>query len=271
MCPTVTCILTKIDFYPAWRKIRDLDAEHLRRAGIEAAIMATSAPLRAAAIERNDRALNDESGYGGAGHVPARRAGRPGSQRATLARLDSDLGEVADHLESQLRAELSVLDDPEESARLVRQLEAAKDQAERLRSQAARWQQTLNDGTADLVADVEHDLRARLRELVREADEAVEKHATRPRPGTSSSPGSPSGPHPTSWPTTRSCSNGRCSSPRPVAAHFEQDHREIVGPPRPREPTKAPIDPECAPTSSSTATGRSPRRCRPCAGPPAAC
>ena len=33
MCPTVTCILTKIDFYPAWRKIRDLDAEHLGRAG----------------------------------------------------------------------------------------------------------------------------------------------------------------------------------------------------------------------------------------------
>ena len=33
MCPNVVCVLTKIDFYPAWRKIRDLNVEHLKRAG----------------------------------------------------------------------------------------------------------------------------------------------------------------------------------------------------------------------------------------------
>ena len=242
MCPTVTCILTKIDFYPAWRKIRDLDAEHLSRAGVDAAIVATSAPLRAAAIERNDRALNDESGYGDlVTFLRDELVGRV--QRATLARLDSDLREVADHLESQLRAELSVLDDPEESARLVRQLEAAKEQAERLRGQAARWQQTLNDGTADLVADVEHDLRSRLRELVREADEAVEKMD----PAKAWDEFEP-------WLTQRSTSDvvanytflqqRSVQLASAVAAHFEQDHREISAKLDLVEPNQVPIDPE---------------------------
>ena len=246
MCPTVTCILTKIDFYPAWRKIRDLDAEHLSRAGVDATIVATSAPLRAAAIERNDRALNDESGYGDlVTFLRDELVGRV--QRATLARLDSDLREVADHLESQLRAELSVLYDPEESARLVRQLEAAKEQAERLRSQAARWQQTLNDGTADLVADVEHDLRARLRELVREADEAVEKMD----PAKAWDEFEP-------WLTQRSTSDvvanytilqqRSVQLASAVAAHFEQDHREISARLDLVEPNQVPIDPEVRPS-----------------------
>src|SRR5690606_4297166 len=31
VCPTVACVLTKTDFYPAWRKVRDLNQGHLRR------------------------------------------------------------------------------------------------------------------------------------------------------------------------------------------------------------------------------------------------
>ena len=30
LCRTVQCVLTKTDFYPAWRKVRDLDVGHLR-------------------------------------------------------------------------------------------------------------------------------------------------------------------------------------------------------------------------------------------------
>jgi hypothetical protein len=81
---------------------------------------------------------------------------------------------LLDHLESQLKAELSVLDDPDNVARLVRQLETAKERADRLRSQAARWQQTLNDGTADLTSDVDYDLRARFRELVRSVEDTID-------------------------------------------------------------------------------------------------
>ena len=232
--------------------------------------MATSAPLRAAAIERNDRALNDESGYGDlVTFLRDELVGRV--QRATLARLDSDLREVADHLESQLRAELSVLDDPEESARLVRQLEAAKEQAERLRSQAARWQQTLNDGTADLVGR----RRARpplprSRELVREADEAIEKMD----PAKAWDEFEP-------WLTQRSTSDvvanytflqqRAVQLASAVAAHFEQDHREISAELDLVEPNQVPIDPEVRASLKLDRPRRSPRRCRPCAGRRAAC
>jgi hypothetical protein len=38
----------------------------------------------------------------------------------------------------------------------------------------SKWQQTLSDGVIDLQADVEHDLRSRLRQVGRQADEALE-------------------------------------------------------------------------------------------------
>ena len=44
----------------------------------------------------------------------------------------------------------------------------------RLKDRTARWQITLNDGVADLVADVEHDLRDRLRRITREGEELVD-------------------------------------------------------------------------------------------------
>ena len=48
MCPNVVCVLTKTDFYPAWRKIRDLDVEHLAPARHRAEILCVSSSLRIA-------------------------------------------------------------------------------------------------------------------------------------------------------------------------------------------------------------------------------
>jgi hypothetical protein len=49
-----------------------------------------------------------------------------------------------------------------------------KARAERLRSGVSKWQQTLSDGIQDLQADVDHDLRGRLRQVTRQADEALD-------------------------------------------------------------------------------------------------
>ena len=43
-----------------------------------------------------------------------------------------------------------------------------------LKSGVSKWQQTLSDGVVDLQADVDHDLRGRLRQVTRQADEALE-------------------------------------------------------------------------------------------------
>jgi hypothetical protein len=45
---------------------------------------------------------------------------------------------------------------------------------EHLRSASAKWSQTLNDGIADLSADIDHDMKARIRDVLQEADDAVE-------------------------------------------------------------------------------------------------
>ena len=174
LCPATVCVLTKIDFYPHWRRILELNKGHLERAGMSSVMLPVSSPLRMAAIDQNDRELNAESGFGELVAV-LRDELAARAERASLSRLASELAEMLDHLESQLRTELAVLDDPEESAKLVRGLETAKEKADRLRGQAARWQQTLNDGTADLGADIEFDLRARFRDLVRDAEESLDK------------------------------------------------------------------------------------------------
>ena len=174
LCPATVCVMTKIDFYPHWRRILELNKGHLERGGMSTVMLPVSSPLRMAAIDQNDRELNAESGFGELVAV-LRDELAARAERASLSRLASELAEMLDHLESQLRTELAVLDDPEESAQLVRGLETAKEKADRLRGQAARWQQTLNDGTADLGADIEFDLRARFRDLVRDAEESLDK------------------------------------------------------------------------------------------------
>lgn len=173
MCPRVMCIMTKTDFYPSWRTILQLNQDHLSRNGLPGRIIAASAPLRTHAVVHNDTSLNVESGYAELVQL-LRDELAPQVAMATAAGVAAELAEILDLHEAQLRAELAALEDPERSADSVRELERTKEQAERLRGQAARWQHTLNDGVADLVADVEHDLRARSRELVREADELID-------------------------------------------------------------------------------------------------
>ena len=244
MCPTYVCVLTKVDFYPAWRRIAELDREHLRAHDVDCRLIATSATLRMAAVENNDRELNLESGYG---ELVAFLRDEVASEveRATLRRLGGEVGELLDHLEGQLRTEIAVLDDPEESGRLVRQLEGAKERAERLRSQAARWQQTLNDGTADLVADVEHDLRARFRELIQEAEQTIDSFD----PAKAWDEFEP-------WLSRRATSDvvsnytflqqRSVQLAGQVAAHFDADHREIAARLEIADPSGFSVDREVA-------------------------
>jgi hypothetical protein len=73
-----------------------------------------------------------------------------------------------------MRAELAACEDPGQAARLVAELEQARQRADDLRDRGARWAQVLNDGIADLYADVDHDLRDRMRVVVREAEKVLD-------------------------------------------------------------------------------------------------
>ena len=58
---------------------------------------------------------------------------------------------------------------------MIAQLEEAKARADEFRGRSARWQVTLTDGIADLIADMEHDLRDRLRKVQREAETSIDE------------------------------------------------------------------------------------------------
>lgn len=172
MCPNVLCVLTKVDFYPDWRTIRDLNAGHLARHGIEAPIVCTAAPLRVAARRSGDRALDVESGYAEL-EAQLRDGIVADAERLALRTAANDVADVAGHLAAQFQRERQALA-AANGREAVAHLAELQARAARLGSSVARWQQTLADGIADLTADLDHDLRGRLRVAAKEADDAVD-------------------------------------------------------------------------------------------------
>ena len=173
LCPAVMCVLTKTDFYPAWRTVRDLDRGHLATALPDVAVVAVSSTLRSLAVRGGDPALNAESGFPELVAFVTGRVAGDGRHRLAVSAA-AEVMAVCEQLESQFAAERAVLADPSRAAAVVAELTAAKQRSEELRGAAARWNQTLSDGIADLTSDTEHDLRSRVRAMIAAADEAVD-------------------------------------------------------------------------------------------------
>jgi GTPase SAR1 family protein len=175
-CPTVVCVLTKIDLYPAWPRIAELNRGHLARAGMgDVDVLPVSSLLRQEALNEDSKALNEESGYPALlRYLNESVIGR--AQQVSVRTAVSSAVFVLDQIEATFAAERSVLADPARAQGLVDELEQARARAERLKARSARWQQTLSDGSQDLASEIDHDLRSRLRSASSAADEAVEQH-----------------------------------------------------------------------------------------------
>ncbi|MET0781534.1 MAG: Isoniazid-inducible protein iniA, partial [Microbacterium sp.] len=146
---------------------------HLREAG-DVPIFSVSSDLRLLAAELQDRALNDESGFPAlVVHLRREVLGRAEllHERSAV----HDLLSVVEQLTVSLRSELSALVNPQDTPRMIAELEEAKARADEFRGRSARWQVTLTDGIADLIADMEHDLRDRLRKVQREAENSIDE------------------------------------------------------------------------------------------------
>ncbi|MBG0564139.1 dynamin family protein [Actinoplanes aureus] len=173
LCPVVACVITKTDFYPAWRRIRDLNEQHLA-AHCPVPLMPVSSALRSRAVKANDTALNAESGFTNLVKFITDQIGGNAADRLA-ADAAAEVIALCDQLDSHFQAERTALSDPEAARRVVRELTAVKSRVETLKSSAAKWNQTLNDGVADLTADIDHDLRARVRTVIAESDAAIEE------------------------------------------------------------------------------------------------
>jgi hypothetical protein len=171
LCDTVVCALTKIDFYPAWRRMLELDRQHLAADGVP--VLPVSSSMRLRAIRAGDAALNQDSGFREVvAFVNERVAG--GAAQRIAAGAAADVIAVCRQVEGQFEAENAALEDPASARAIVEELTRTKERAESLRATAARWQQTLSDGIGDLTSDVDHDLRGRIRSVSEEVDELLE-------------------------------------------------------------------------------------------------
>jgi hypothetical protein len=175
-CPTVVCVLTKIDLYPAWPRIAELNRGHLARVGLgDVEVVPVSSMLRHEALAHDSKELNEESGYPALlRYLNESVIGR--AQQVAVRTAVSSAVFVLDQLEATFAAERSVLADPARAQPLVDELERARDRAQQLKARSARWQQTLSDGSQDLASEIDHDLRSRLRAASAAADEAIEGH-----------------------------------------------------------------------------------------------
>ncbi|MBW4719047.1 dynamin family protein [Saccharothrix obliqua] len=168
-CPNVVVVLTKIDLATRWRHVLERNRGRLARAGVAAKLIPVSAALRLRAARTGDRALNAESGF-----------------PELLACVQRDIVAAADVLARRtvavtaasalrqlvvpVREELTAHGSPVAVARL----NEAQRRVDELRRRSARWQAVLADEMADLVSDVEYDLRDRTRRILREVDRVFE-------------------------------------------------------------------------------------------------
>jgi hypothetical protein len=169
LCPVVTVVLTKIDIVPRWRAVAERNRARLAAAGLRVKVVPVSATVRLAAARTGDKQLNEESGFGelvrtlsqdvlGNSDAIHRAAAAVLAAQATkqlMAPLSTALTEI--HTGEQGRAQV--------------QYRAATHRLEELRRRTTRWQTMLGDEVADLLSDVEYDLRDRTRKIVRSAEE----------------------------------------------------------------------------------------------------
>jgi hypothetical protein len=172
VCPNVACVITKTDLHPEWRRIVELDRGHLATAGINAEIFAVSSTLRWHAVLHGDAEVNAESGFPELiGYLRKRVLGQ--ADRLTRRGVVHDILAVTEQIAGNLGAERTAQQDPAAVAALTRELTEAQAHATALKERFARWQQTLNDGIADLNADIDYDLRDRMKEISRLAEDEI--------------------------------------------------------------------------------------------------
>lgn len=173
LCPNAAAVLTKTELHPEWERIADINRGHLARAGLAMPVIGVSARLRLAAAQDADADLNAESGFPDL--VRHLRRDVVGNARTLGARaVANDITSVVENLRAQWQPELATLKAPEALPRITAELDAARARAQDLKDRSSRWQLTLADGIADIMSDLEHDLRDRLRAIGRDAEASID-------------------------------------------------------------------------------------------------
>lgn len=173
LCPTVLFAQTKIDLYTEWERILDLNRGHLDRQGLPVPIVGVSSTVRAAALARKDRTLNEHSRFpvlvkeiGDQIVTPAKTGAAERSAREAQS--------IAAMVRGGLDSERAMLRDGTDLTGALAELDAAKQRLEHLRGPGARWSVLVGDRMADLSNTVSHEFRGAMRTISRNMDEIIE-------------------------------------------------------------------------------------------------
>jgi hypothetical protein len=173
LCPTVLFVQTKIDLYPAWQRILDLNRGHLERAGVHVPVAVASSALRHEALVRKDRDLNEASHFPVLIKALDEGVVTPAKEHAA-ARSIGDVRAIASVVRAGLVEEQRLLADPNALAEGLAELEQAKTRLEYLRGPGARWSVIVGDRVADLSNDITYRFRAAMRKVSDDMDEQIE-------------------------------------------------------------------------------------------------
>ncbi|MBP7929305.1 MAG: dynamin family protein [Acidimicrobiia bacterium] len=171
LCPTIIAALTKVDISPHWRHIQDLNARHLERRNIDFHQVATSAALRWHALSRNDAELDSESGLVALEEM-LRDVARS-ARHNDIAHAGRQVAAVGRELTRMFQAERLALSSASDAASLAKGYRQVASGAAEQRLPGAPWRQLLEDGATDLASHLDFELRAQLRKLQHEADDAI--------------------------------------------------------------------------------------------------
>ncbi|MGZ4492506.1 MAG: dynamin family protein [Nocardioidaceae bacterium] len=171
-CPAAICVVTKTDLYPQWRRIVELDRQHLSAARIDIPLVAVSSFLRLRALRLPE--LNEESGFPPLFDWLRVDVVEAAADEAVTA-VTRDISFAQEQLRLEVVAEQQVLAQPEASEQVVDELRRKSERTRRLMDGGTGWQQFLNDGVESLVADVKYDLDERIRSVNREVEAVIDQ------------------------------------------------------------------------------------------------
>ena len=172
--PPILIAVTKVDIYPEWRRIIAIDEGHLRSIGLAEQPFGLSSVLRAAASELDDATLEQESGFGAFAEALIEDAvgrARAGALTAAVAQVLPAL----DQLREPVAAEVAALENPAVAAQMAADLDAVRARLATLAEGDASWSVRLEDEFAALRTRAEFAFQARMRQILRETQDEIER------------------------------------------------------------------------------------------------
>jgi hypothetical protein len=166
--PPILIAVTKIDIYPEWRRIIEIDVGHLQAIGLGERPFALSAYLRLRPDE-----VDDESGYMAFSKALRGDVVERARVVATAAAV-GDVRWVLGQLRDPLATEREAAERPEAAEAIAAQLGAARERLAVLRRADAAWSTRLDDEFAAVRTRVAFDFQREMRAIVRDAQAEIE-------------------------------------------------------------------------------------------------